>query len=70
MVNLARHVEAQRLLEAIAAVEDQLLPNELEMVHHLRAKLGQDAGALIQTVRGFGYKYVPGGNGPMASARV
>ena len=41
MVNLARHVEAQRLLEEIAAVEDQLLPNELEMVHHLRAKYGE-----------------------------
>ena len=41
MVNLARHVEAQRLLEQIAAVEDRLLPNELEMVHHLRAKYGE-----------------------------
>ena len=25
-------------------------------VHHLRAKLGREAGRLIQTVRGFGYK--------------
>lgn len=41
MVNLARHAEAQRLLEQIAAVEEQLLPNELEMVHHLRAKYGE-----------------------------
>lgn len=28
-------------------------------VHHLRSKLGDDAGAMIQTVRGFGYKLVP-----------
>lgn len=26
-------------------------------VHHLRTKLGREGGALIQTVRGFGYKY-------------
>lgn len=26
-------------------------------VHHLRAKLGSDAGAMIQTVRGFGYRF-------------
>ena len=41
MVNLARHVEAQRLLERLAAVEDALLPNELEMVRHLRAKYAE-----------------------------
>lgn len=28
-------------------------------VHHLRAKLGDDVGALIKTVRGFGYRYAP-----------
>lgn len=28
-------------------------------VHHLRTKLGREAGALIKTVRGFGYRYEP-----------
>ncbi|MEM7404394.1 MAG: response regulator transcription factor [Pseudomonadota bacterium] len=28
-------------------------------VHHLRTKLGDDVGAMIQTVRGFGYKLAP-----------
>ena len=28
-------------------------------VHHLRTKLGESAGAMIQTVRGFGYKLTP-----------
>ena len=38
MFNMTRHIEVQRLLERIAAVEDQLLPNELEMVRSLKAK--------------------------------
>ncbi len=41
MVNLTRHVEAQRLLEELAALEGALLPNELEMVRHLRAKYAE-----------------------------
>lgn len=41
MFDMARHVEAQRLLEQIEAVEDQLLPNELEMVRSLKAKYAE-----------------------------
>jgi len=29
-------------------------------VHHLRTKLGGEAGGMIQTVRGFGYKLLTG----------
>jgi hypothetical protein len=38
MVDLARHVHVTSLFEDIAAVEDQLTANELEMVRHLREK--------------------------------
>ena len=66
-----RVFERGSLIAALYGNADAVSPKAIDVhVHHLRAKLGQDAGALIQTVRGFGYKYVPGGNGPMASARV
>jgi len=36
--DMARHVRVTGLLEEVAAVEDRLTPNELEMVRHLRDK--------------------------------
>ncbi len=66
-----RVFERGSLIAALYGNEDAVSPKAIDVhVHHLRAKLGQDAGALIQTVRGFGYKYVPDGNRQMASARV
>ena len=41
MFDMARHVEVMSLLEKLQAVEDQLLPNELEMVRSLRAKYAE-----------------------------
>lgn len=38
MFDMARHVEVKSLLDRLAEVEDKLLPNELEMVRHLRDK--------------------------------
>lgn len=37
-------------------------------VHHLRTKLGDDVGAMIQTVRGFGYKLTPHALDPGSNA--
>ena len=41
MFNMARHAEAMRLLEAVAAVADELTPNELELYRSLKAKYEQ-----------------------------
>lgn len=41
MFDMARHVEVMSLLEKLQAVEDQLLPNELEMLRSLRAKYAE-----------------------------
>ena len=30
--------------------------------HNIRAKLGDEIGEMIETVRGFGYRFTPGGN--------
>lgn len=43
MVDLARHIRVKALLEEVAAVEDRLAANELEMVRHLAHKY-QDPG--------------------------
>ncbi|MCG8562287.1 MAG: hypothetical protein MI824_21010 [Hyphomicrobiales bacterium] len=41
MFNMAAYAEATRLLDALGAVEEKLMPNELEMLRSLRAKYGE-----------------------------
>jgi len=66
-----RVFERGSLIAAIYGNEDAVSPKAIDVhVHHLRAKLGQDAGAMIQTVRGFGYKFSPQGSLQMASTCV
>lgn len=43
MANLARMAEVARLLELLQPLEEQLLPNELEMVRSLRLKYADPA---------------------------
>lgn len=46
------------LIATIYGNEYSVSPKAIDVhVHHLRAKLGSEAGALIQTVRGFGYRF-------------
>ena len=55
-----RVFERATLIAAIYGNEHAVSPKVIDVhVHHLRAKLGSDAGALIRTVRGFGYRYAP-----------
>ena len=55
-----RVFERGSLIAAIYGNEHAVSPKVIDVhVHHLRAKLGGDVGALIKTVRGFGYRYVP-----------
>lgn len=52
-----RVFERSSLIASIYGNEDAVSPKAIDVhVHHLRAKLGDDAGDMIQTVRGFGYK--------------
>jgi DNA-binding response OmpR family regulator len=45
------------LIATIYGNEDAVSPKAIDVhVHHLRTKLGEEAGGMIQTVRGFGYK--------------
>ena len=41
MTNLARHAAVTELLERLERLEDRLLPNEREMVAHLRSKYAE-----------------------------
>ncbi len=53
-----RVFERRTLISAIYGNEDSVSPKAIDVhVHHLRNKLGKEAGDLIQTVRGFGYKF-------------
>lgn len=46
------------LIANIYGNEDAVIPKAIDVhMHNLRAKLGDDKGELIQTVRGFGYKF-------------
>ena len=55
-----RVFERGSLIATIYGNEHAVSPKAIDVhVHHLRAKLGSDVGALIKTVRGFGYRYVP-----------
>ena len=40
MFDMARHIRVKALLDEVAAVEDKLSFNELEMVRHLKEKYG------------------------------
>lgn len=52
-----RVFERSSLIASLYGNEHAVSPKAIDVhVHHLRAKLGEDAGAMIQTVRGFGYK--------------
>ena len=53
-----RVFERRSLIASIYGNEDAVSPKAIDVhVHHLRTKLGDEAGELIQTVRGFGYKF-------------
>lgn len=53
-----RVFERGTLIATLYGNEHAVSPKAIDVhVHKLRAKLGRNAGALIQTVRGFGYKY-------------
>lgn len=55
--NPDRVFERRALISAIYGNEDAVSPKAIDVhVHHLRIKLGKEAGDMIQTVRGFGYK--------------
>lgn len=41
MPDLARHLELQRLLEELRALEDQLLENERSLLHELERKYAE-----------------------------
>lgn len=52
-----RVFERRTLISAIYGNEDAVSPKAIDVhVHHLRIKLGEAAGDMIQTVRGFGYR--------------
>ena len=55
-----RVFERSSLIASLYGNENAVSPKAIDVhVHHLRAKLGEEAGAMIQTVRGFGYKLSP-----------
>lgn len=55
-----RVFERGSLIAALYGNEAAVSPKAIDVhIHHLRAKLGAEAGAMIQTVRGFGYKFSP-----------
>ncbi len=52
-----RVFERHTLISTIYGNDYAVSPKAIDVhVHHLRIKLGEEAGAMIQTVRGFGYK--------------
>lgn len=54
-----RVFERNVLISTIYGNEDAVSPKAIDVhVHHLRVKLGDKAGSMIKTVRGFGYKFV------------
>ena len=55
-----RVLERETLIATIYGNTHAVSPKAIDVhLHHLRAKLGAEVGALIKTVRGFGYRYVP-----------
>ncbi len=66
-----RVLERGSLIATIYGNEHAVSPKTIDVhVHHLRAKLGNEVGALIKTVRGFGYRYVPRVGAERVSDRV
>lgn len=58
MTRSNRIFERGTLIAALYGSEHTVSPKAIDVhVHHLRAKLGSEAGAMIQTVRGFGYRF-------------
>lgn len=52
-----RIFERRSLIASIYGNEDAVSPKAIDVhVHHLRSKLGTEAGEMIRTVRGYGYK--------------
>ncbi|MBL25165.1 MAG: DNA-binding response regulator [Rhodospirillaceae bacterium] len=52
--------ERRSLIANIYGNENAVSPKAIDVhVHHLRFKLGDQAGEMIQTVRGFGYRFSP-----------
>ena len=55
-----RVFERRSLIANIYGNENAVSPKAIDVhVHHLRTKLGDEAGEMIQTVRGFGYRFSP-----------
>ncbi|MDJ0779759.1 MAG: response regulator transcription factor [Gammaproteobacteria bacterium] len=53
----SRIYERQALIASIYGNQHAVSPKAIDVhVHHLRTKLGSEAGDMIQTVRGFGYR--------------
>ena len=54
-----RVFERRTLIATIYGNEDAVSPKAIDVhMHHLRTKLGEGVGEMIQTVRGFGYKFL------------
>lgn len=54
-----RIFERRTLIATIYGNEDAVSPKAIDVhMHHLRTKLGEGVGEMIQTVRGFGYKFL------------
>jgi DNA-binding response OmpR family regulator len=59
------------LIATLYGNEHAVSPKAIDVhVHHLRAKLGSEVGALIKTVRGFGYRYAPNVSAPRVTDSV
>ncbi|MEL7115613.1 MAG: response regulator transcription factor [Pseudomonadota bacterium] len=57
-----RVFERSTLIASIYGNDAAVSPKAIDVhIHNLRAKLGEDAGAMIETVRGFGYRLAPPG---------
>ncbi len=55
-----RVFERSSIIANLYGNETAVSPKAIDVhVHHLRAKLGDEAGDMIQTVRGFGYRFSP-----------
>ncbi|MGB0697422.1 MAG: response regulator transcription factor [Rhodospirillaceae bacterium] len=55
-----RVFDRSSLIASIYGSDFAISPKAIDVhIHNLRGKLGPQAGALIQTVRGFGYRFVP-----------
>lgn len=54
-----RVFDRRSLIRSIYGNAEAISPKAIDVhVHHLRSKLGKDAGNMIQTVRGFGYRFL------------